>query len=36
MTRYATIKQAADYVKVERVAPAGLTPVQSQRFICGD
>ncbi|KGQ40086.1 replication endonuclease [Gallibacterium anatis] len=36
MTRYATIKQAADYVQVERVAPAGLTPVQYQLFNCGD
>ncbi len=24
MTRYATIKQAADYVQVENVAPAGI------------
>lgn len=36
MTRYATVRQVADYVRVEPVAPTGLTPVQYQLFNCGD
>lgn len=36
MTQYATVKQSSDYVKTDRIAPAGLTPAQYELFNCGD
>ncbi|OBX05914.1 replication protein [Gallibacterium genomosp. 3] len=34
--QYATVRQASDYIKTDRVAPMGLTPVQYELFNCGD